>query len=83
MSSISPDARCDAAAAPLTPRERAILQMVSEGYSDQETAERLGLSYETVRTHIRNSRNKLQARNRPHAVAVAIASGEIDGPAVS
>ena len=37
----------------------------------------LGVSVETVRTHVRNVIRKLQARNRVHAIAIALERGEI------
>jgi DNA-binding CsgD family transcriptional regulator len=40
-------------------------------------ASRLGLSVETVRTHVRNAIRKLRARNRVHAIAIALARGDI------
>jgi DNA-binding CsgD family transcriptional regulator len=43
-------------------------------------AERLVLSPETVRTHVRNAMEKLGARTRAHAVVLAIARGEIPAP---
>jgi DNA-binding NarL/FixJ family response regulator len=42
----------------LTPRQREILQLVSEGHTSKEIATRLGLSYRTVETH----RNQLMKR---------------------
>ena len=46
-------------------------------------AEQLGISPETVRTHVRNAMNKLGARTRAQAIAVAMRDGEIPGLAVS
>ena len=57
---------------PLSDREREVVTAVALGESIDEIAERLGLSPETVRTHLRNLRQKLGARNRPHAVALAL-----------
>jgi DNA-binding CsgD family transcriptional regulator len=42
-------------------------------------AEQLGISPETVRTHVRNAMNKLGARTRAKAIAVAMRDGEIPG----
>lgn len=61
----------------LTPREREILQMIADGYTDREIARRLGLSPATARTHARNLIGKLGAHTRAQAVAIAIRSGEI------
>jgi DNA-binding NarL/FixJ family response regulator len=61
----------------LSPREREILELLSKGLSGEEAAARLGLSSETVRTHVRNAMNKLGAGTRVHAVALALQRGEI------
>jgi HD-GYP domain-containing protein (c-di-GMP phosphodiesterase class II)/DNA-binding CsgD family transcriptional regulator len=68
-----------AAAAPgtLSPREREVLTLIATGASGEDAAAALGLSRETVRTHVRNCISKLGAHTRTHAVALAIASGEI------
>jgi DNA-binding NarL/FixJ family response regulator len=61
----------------LSPREREILELLSKGLSGEEAAAELGLSSETVRTHVRNAMNKLGAGTRVHAVALALQRGEI------
>jgi DNA-binding NarL/FixJ family response regulator len=58
-------------ASPLTSRERDVLQMVSEGMTNGEIAERLVIGRETVKTHVRNILAKLGARDRTHAVTIA------------
>jgi DNA-binding NarL/FixJ family response regulator len=61
----------------LSPREREVLELLSQGLSGEEAAKRLFLSSETVRTHVRNAMSKLGAATRVHAVALALQSGEI------
>jgi DNA-binding NarL/FixJ family response regulator len=61
----------------LSPREREILGLLSQGLSGEEVASRLFLSPETVRTHVRNAMGKLDAATRAHAVALALQRGEI------
>ncbi len=61
----------------LTPREREIMHLMAEGLTGDAIGDRLGLSVETVRTHVRNATRKLQARNRVHAIAIALERGEI------
>lgn len=61
----------------LSPREREVLELLSQGLSGEEAAKRLFLSAETVRTHVRNAMSKLGAATRVHAVALALQSGEI------
>jgi DNA-binding NarL/FixJ family response regulator len=57
----------------LSPREREILALLAQGLNGEQVAERLVISSETVRTHVRNSMAKLGARTRIHAVALALA----------
>ena len=61
----------------LSPREREILGLLSQGLSGEEAAKQLVLSSETVRTHVRNAMSKLGAATRAHAVALALQRGEI------
>jgi len=63
---------------PLSPREREVLTALATGRTGAQVAQTLSLSPETVRTHIRNAMEKLGASTRTHAIALAIASGEID-----
>ena len=56
----------------LTAREREVLRLVSEGFTNQESGNQLFVSSETVRTHVRRSIAKLGARSRTQAVALAI-----------
>jgi DNA-binding NarL/FixJ family response regulator len=61
----------------LSPREREIMGLLSQGLSGEEAAKQLYLSSETVRTHVRNAMGKLGAATRAHAVALALQRGEI------
>jgi DNA-binding NarL/FixJ family response regulator len=63
----------------LTSREHEVLRMMSEGLDNYEIADRLGIGYGTVRSHVRGIIEKLSARSRPHPVALARASGLING----
>ncbi|MGZ4349576.1 MAG: helix-turn-helix domain-containing protein, partial [Solirubrobacteraceae bacterium] len=47
-----------------------VLTLLADGYQGPEIADRLFLSLETVRTHIRNAVNKLGARTRVQAAAM-------------
>jgi len=60
-----------------TRREVQVLQLVSEGLVNREIGERLFLSEETVKSHVRHLLAKLQARSRAHAVAVGFRRGLI------
>jgi DNA-binding NarL/FixJ family response regulator len=61
----------------LSPREREIMHLMAEGGTADAIGLELGVSVETVRTHVRNVIRKLQARNRVHAIALALERGEI------
>jgi len=56
----------------ITPRELAVLRLVSVGMPFKEVAEYLGIGEETVRTHLKKVQLKLGVRNRTHAVAEAV-----------
>jgi two-component system, NarL family, response regulator DevR len=55
----------------LTPREKQILAMMTHGTDNRTMAERLQISYATVRTHVRSILAKLGARSQLEAVAKA------------
>lgn len=63
---------------PLTLRERQILQLVAEGNSSKEIAERLNLSLKTVETHRTRVMDKLDARNVADMVRYAIRQGIVE-----
>jgi len=56
------------AAAGLSPREKEIVALLAKGYLYKEIASQLGISVETVRTHIHNTYEKLHVRSRTEAV---------------
>lgn len=60
-----------------TPREIEVLQLVADGLVNREIGQRLYLSEETVKSHVRHLLAKLQARSRAHAVAVGFRRGLI------
>ena len=53
----------------LTARESEILMLLTRGYRSKEAAEELGISVQTVQTHLRNIYEKLHVRSRSEAVA--------------
>jgi len=53
----------------LSPREAEILDLLAKGYLYKEIADKTGLTYATVHTHIRHIYEKLQVRSRAQAVA--------------
>jgi DNA-binding NarL/FixJ family response regulator len=62
----------------LTRRQREILQLLANGESTTVAARELDLSEETVKTHIKTALSRLNARNRTHAVAIALRECLID-----
>jgi NarL family two-component system response regulator LiaR len=60
---------------PLTPREVEVLQMVAQGLSNQQIAERLVISETTVRTHVSNILGKLHLASRTQAALYALREG--------
>lgn len=61
-------ARSDAATK-LTPREEEILILLSKGFVSKEIAIQLGVTYETVRAHLKHIYEKLHVHSRGEAVA--------------
>ena len=63
----------------LTSREHEVLKMMAAGLDNYDIADRLGIGYGTVRSHVRGVLEKLGARSRLQAVALARDSGLING----
>jgi DNA-binding NarL/FixJ family response regulator len=59
----------------LSPREREVLQCMVDGMSRAEIADRLGVSGNTVRTHVQNLIAKLGVHSTLESVAVALRNG--------
>jgi len=59
----------------LSGRESSVLRMVVQGYANQEIADHLFLSINSIKTYIRTTYRKLGVRNRQHAVTWAIQHG--------
>jgi two-component system response regulator DegU len=64
--------------APLTRRETQILSHISEGNTNKQIADMLGISEQTIKSHVSGILRKLNANDRAHAVALAIRNGWID-----
>jgi DNA-binding NarL/FixJ family response regulator len=61
----------------LTPRETEVLQLISEGNSNKEIGNRLFISEETVKGHVKNILGKLSANDRTQAVSIGVRRGII------
>lgn len=55
-----------------TARQLECLRYLSHGLDGPQTADAMGLSYETVRAHLSAARLNLAAKNTTHAVAIAL-----------
>ena len=62
----------------LTRRETEILTLSAKGFTEAAIAEKCGISINTVRNHVENSKVKLNARNKLHAVMIAAETHEIE-----
>src|SRR5713226_3511256 len=61
----------------LTPREIDVLQHVAGGNRNRDIAERLFISEETVKVHVKHIMDKLGASDRTQAIAIAVRRGII------
>jgi len=59
----------------LTDREIQVLKLIANGCSNKIVADRLGISEDTVKGHVRNILVKLNANDRTHAVTIALHRG--------
>jgi DNA-binding NarL/FixJ family response regulator len=59
----------------LSKREIEVLRCVAEGNSNQRVGQRLGLSEDTIKAHMKTILQKLDARDRTHAVMIAMRRG--------
>lgn len=62
----------------LTPRETQVLGHVATGAANRDIAASLGIAEETVKAHMKSILAKLQAKDRTHAVAIALRRGIIE-----
>lgn len=56
----------------LTEREKQVVRLLADGYSNEEIAARVFLSAATVKTHLARITSKLGARSRTHIVGIAL-----------
>ena len=69
----------------LADREMEVLSLAGESLSNQEIADKLGLSLHTIEAHMRHIFSKLQVSSRTEAVLYALKQGwiSIDGPKIA
>ena len=67
-------------AAHLTEREVDVLRLMGNGDSNKVMAETLDITLDTVKKHVRNVIDKLQARSRTHAAIIAAQAGIVGNP---
>jgi len=61
----------------LTPREIEVLRHIAGGNRNRDIGDNLSISEETVKVHIKHIMDKLGARDRTQAVAIAVRRGII------
>lgn len=63
---------------PLTSREVEVLRLIAAGKANKLVASDLSITEETVKGHVKNILSKLDARDRTHAVTIALKRGIIE-----
>jgi DNA-binding NarL/FixJ family response regulator len=58
-----------------TPRELEVLRLIRDGYKNKQIADQLSISENTVNFHVKNLVEKLGAKDRTHAVTIAVRRG--------
>jgi DNA-binding NarL/FixJ family response regulator len=61
----------------LTPREVEVLRLVAGGLGNREIGHQLGTASGTVKAHVQSILSKLGAKDRTHAVSIAVRRGII------
>ncbi len=62
----------------VTDREAEVLRLAADGNANKQIAYLLGVGEETVKSHMRNLLEKLEARDRSHAITIALRRGIIE-----
>jgi DNA-binding NarL/FixJ family response regulator len=66
----------------LSPRQREVLELLAAGMTSAAIAERLVVSVETVRTHVKGLLRRLGAKDRTHAISLAYQRGLLSSRSV-
>jgi DNA-binding NarL/FixJ family response regulator len=75
ISAIDPEQASILQADPLTNRELQVLELIVQGYSNNEIAQKLYLSLGSVKVYVRGVLNKLCASDRTQAAVLALRAG--------
>jgi DNA-binding NarL/FixJ family response regulator len=67
-----PDTRVEVDRFGLSPREREVLAALTVGFDNRMIAQRLHITNDTVKSHVKSILRKLRARDRTHAVAISL-----------
>lgn len=62
----------------LSERQRQVLRLVADGFSNQQIADHLEIALETVKSHVKHVLDTFGANSRAQAVAIGIRRGEIE-----
>jgi DNA-binding NarL/FixJ family response regulator len=62
----------------LTPREIEVLRLIAAGNANKIVADKLSITEETVKAHVKNILSKLDANDRTHAVTIGLKRGIIE-----
>ncbi len=65
----------------ISDREVQVLTLVAQGHGNREIGDKLSISEGTVKNHVKSIIRKLEARDRTHAVVLAMAADILDQPA--
>jgi two-component system response regulator NreC len=66
---------------PLSQREAEVLRLLAQGHTNQETADRLGVSVKTIETHRKRLSDKLGVKSRAELFRFAVEVGLLEGDA--
>ncbi len=61
----------------ITARHRQVLALAANGHSNRSIGTRLGLKESSIKTHIKRALHTLDARDRTHAVVIALLTGQL------
>jgi two-component system response regulator NreC len=78
---VSRDSPAGGHAKPLSQREAEVLQLLAQGYTNQEAADHLTVSVKTIETHRKHLSDKLGLKSRAQLFRFAVEAGLLEGDA--